>query len=115
MKILGGDFKPGPVGITKNYISGSLNRLNWGWFTSYKAKDISSVEIVTQDSETSLLRAGAGVAIGAILLGPIGAIVGGLLSGKKNVTILQVTFADGKSALMQANTKEMTLMLGAAA
>lgn len=114
LKVLGGDFRAGPIGITKTFFTGSLKRINIGW-KSYGSERIVSVEIVTQANQTSVLGAAGGVALGGLALGGVGAIVGGVLGGNRNVMTVMVIFDDDKRALIQGSNKKVSLLLGAGA
>ncbi|HIT21497.1 MAG TPA: hypothetical protein IAB56_00805 [Candidatus Scybalousia intestinigallinarum] len=102
-KIIAGDF----CGCT----------INGGTFTNYlyieghqeytfTKNNISSYEIISQDTNKSTSSALARGAVGGILLGPIGILAGGL--GAKNKTTLQIAiyWIDGKKSMIELTSKE---------
>lgn len=64
--------------------------------------DFAAVEMLSQDKRKLVGKTIGGVAIGTILLGPLGALAGGLMSGNRNVFLLKVTLVNGVEMLCTA-------------
>lgn len=115
MRVLGGDFpEDKPVvwlrgvfgGIKGVAVSTGLIRA-----AKYPKDKIVSVEVVTSENATSVAGAGFGIAAGALLAGPVGAIVGGVLGGKGSKQVAAVTFEDGKRALIEGKAKDINMLV----
>ena len=65
----------------------------------FSLSDFASVEMISQDKRKQAGKTIGGVAVGAILLGPVGAIAGGLLSGNKNEFLVKVVLTNGVEML----------------
>ena len=117
LKVLAGDWKAGPVGISTTFTGSKMKRLflpkGWFRYDRIKPKHIASVEIVTQENQTSIVgKLGWGVG-GALTLGPVGLLAGVLGGGNKNVMIVAMKLHDGRSALISGPSKEVQLLLAA--
>jgi len=114
VKVLGGPFDS--VSFGTRYFKGtrtiqfiSIKNMKTG---TYDASDVVQVELVTQQNKTSIGRAFGWGAVGTLVAGPAGLIVGGLLGGSKNQTLLAVQFADGLQVLISCKAKEAEEWLG---
>jgi hypothetical protein len=65
----------------------------------FSLSDFASVEMISQDKRKQAGKTIGGVTVGAILLGPVGAIAGGLLSGNKNEFLVKVVLTNGVEML----------------
>jgi hypothetical protein len=115
LKILAGDFPQNSYVTLETGWSGKPKALKMprGWWrtTSYGIRHIVSVQQVDQQNSTSILGKAGWGAVGAIALGPLGLLAGVLGGGNRSSTILAVEFSDGKRALLQGKSKEMTQVL----
>ena len=115
-QIHGGDYKSGKAvyhdGLFSKYFR--FPGIVWPWQWKY-AKDIQSVELVTDEMvKGGMSKAGLG-AVGLLLAGPLGATLGALMGGKqKKETTFIVTFIDGKSFLATSNVKTFQKLKAAA-
>jgi hypothetical protein len=80
MKILAGDFKKDAVAALGHGITGRVKAivmpLGIFSFERYEPGDVRSVEIVTQSNSTSIMAKAGWGTLGAVLLGPVGALAG---------------------------------------
>lgn len=111
MQILGGDFGENTPARIQTRLNGSPTEL-------WVAKGLSRIEIpffeieavteITDENKVSVLGGlGWGVA-GTLIAGPIGAVVGGLLGGRKKVVTVMVSTTKGKKLLATATPAEVT-------
>ena len=107
-KIIGGDFQ-GIVfvkhttlwtGPHAKYFTG-LEILGAG--KVYAASDIKRVKVLSE--QESMAGAGAAALAGGVLLGPIGAIAGGL-GARKSTAVYGVEFNDGKKVILKREGPE---------
>ena len=77
--------------------------------------EIDSVQPITSANQTTFGGAAKGAAIGTLLAGPVGAIVGGILNGRKAAHLVAVTLTTGESFVAETNDTEFKQLLGAAA
>lgn len=69
------------------------------------SEEIASVEIVTEENKTSFVgKAGLGL-VGAVALGPLGAIAGILAGGNSKEVCFMCTLKDGKKFMAIADNK----------
>ena len=73
----------------------------------YDFKDIASMVPISPESGRSTGGAAAGVVTGALLLGPLGAVAGGLIGAGKNTVAVQVTMKNGRSFVAEISTKNL--------
>lgn len=77
----------------------------------FRARDIESVQLLSQVSSSSMgTKAAAGIG-GAIILGPIGALAGLLGAGHSNEMQVLVSFKDGRSCVISGPAKGVSLLL----
>ncbi len=105
MCIIGGDFGDCEKPIVQTALTtGQLTSVMiptalFGKPHTIKPSDLSSVDIVTDENNATLLGAcGRGI-VGTLIAGPIGAVVGGLLGGRRNVQTALITLADQRRFL----------------
>lgn len=115
MKVLAGDW---PVDANVTFRAGTSGALSFQKstfsFDHVALSEIESAELVTEDKRMSVGgKLGWGIA-GALLLGPIGAVIGGVAGGNKNEKIVAVVFRDGRKALLKAKAKEAEKLLAIA-
>lgn len=98
--VLQGDYKGKAVMCPtgKPYISTGFRK------KLYLNKDtVESYEVVTEESRKSAASGVARGLIGATLLGPAGALAGGMSAKNKASVTLIITFKDGKKSLIEVN------------
>lgn len=119
MNIIGGDYGDNAIAVLHKNWSGQLEKLIipttlFGKPHIITASQISNVETLTDENKVALLGAcGWGIA-GTLIAGPIGAIVGGILGGRKAVITALVTVANGKRFLATCSTDEFKILVSAA-
>ena len=115
IKIIAGDCPHNGYAIVEKGWSGKPKALkvSRGWWrnTVYQPKHIVSVEQVDKNNHTSILGKAGWGAVGAVALGPLGLIAGALGGGNRSTTIVAIEFVDGKRALLQGKSKEMTQVI----
>lgn len=74
-------------------------------------KDIKSVEIITEETKKKFLGAAGWGAVGAIALGPLGAIAGVLAGGNKKELLIACELKDGKKFIATVDNKLYKTML----
>lgn len=117
LKILAGDW-PADGNVTfKKGFSGQIKEvlLQKGSFSfdHLTLADIAKAEIVTAENRMSVGgKLGWGVA-GAVLLGPVGAVIGGIAGGNAKVRVLAVEFRDGRKVVVKGKPKEIEPLLAA--
>lgn len=114
MKVMSGDFQEGGAIYWWRGFFGGIKgvAVSTSFFgtAKYKKNQVSSVEVLTSENATSVAGAGFGIAAGALLAGPVGAIVGGMLGGKSSKQVAAVTFADGKRALIEGKAGDINTL-----
>lgn len=75
--------------------------------------DFASIETLSQDKRKLVGKTIGGVAVGTILLGPLGAIAGGLMAGNRNVFLIKVTLVNGIEMLCTAKPDAYQAILAA--
>ncbi|HLA83689.1 MAG TPA: hypothetical protein VJL29_02760 [Thermoguttaceae bacterium] len=115
--VLGGDFGKA-VAVMKMSWSGKPLSLviGRGFFRSEEISlgRISGAERVTDENKASLLKGAKWATVGWILAGPLGAIAGALLGGKKRTVVYMVTLSDGRQMLCQSPLDDYKAVLVAA-
>jgi len=116
LEVHAGDWKAGPAAVKVKF-NGQLKKLilpkGWFRYEHIEPHQIASVEIVTQENETSVFGKAAWGAAGAVTLGGLGLLAGVLGGGNKNIITAVVKLTDGRSALISGKSKEMKLLISA--
>ena len=116
-EVLAGDWKTGPAGIATK-MNGSLKQLvlpkGWLRYDRIKPHQIESVEIITQENQTSVIGKVAWGAAGSVALGGLGLLAGVVGGGNKNKATAIVTLVDGRSALVSGDSRSIQLLAAAA-
>ena len=68
-------------------------------------KEIKNVEIITEETKKKFLGAAGWGAIGAIALGPLGAVAGILAGGNKKEMLIACELKDGKKFIATVDSK----------
>lgn len=92
-------------------IETSTGFAKWG---SIPASDIASVTPITNENHRSFAGTAGGAVIGTLLAGPVGLVVGALISGKRTKHLVGVTLVTGEGFVAEVDRNELTLLLGAA-
>ena len=108
MRVIGGDLpKLDGYAVTR----GRLNYLFKSW--GINAKTVASVSPVSTQKTTNYAGAGQGMFVGAAFLGPLGAVAGGLIGGKKiDEVLFMIQFTNGQKALCRGTNKEFETLIG---
>lgn len=118
MKVLAGDFTKGPaVKISRGLMGGFKKlKLRRGLFrsSSYRACDITSLELVDGHNQTSILGKVVWGAAGLALLGGIGMLAGILGGGNRTRRLVVLGFKDDRSVMLECSAKEYTILAAAA-
>lgn len=117
MKVLNGDWPADSLVTYTRSLTGKPTTINFqkSLFSldRFKLSDIVSAEIVTADNHMSVgKKIGWGIA-GGLLLGPVGAIIGGVAGGNNKEQVVAVVFRDGRKALIRGKTKELEPVVSA--
>ncbi len=117
MKVLAGDWDTGiNVAIKKTMfgkIVGLMFQKSAFGFETIPFNQLASAEVVTEDNHMSVGRKlGWGVG-GALLLGPVGAVIGAVAGGNMKGRVIAVSFRDGRKVLIDADAKAAKLILAA--
>lgn len=107
IKILAGDWEAGTRCAFNPAIFGRPDRLAIGWpfGVEYTAKEIASIEIVTEHNQTSIMGKVGWGALGGIALGPLGLLAGVLGGGNRHLKVVALELINGKRALIQCDAK----------
>ena len=115
-KVIGGDWPKAKVAEIRTTLSGKPKSitLRKGFLRKDRlpVKEVATVEIVTQQNETSAGGKVAWGTAGALALGPVGLLAGAMIGGNHNLTTLLVRFKDGRAALLQGESKVMMPLYG---
>src|SRR5450631_4033455 len=111
MKIIAGDWPANSaVALKKNFfgtITSVMIQKSAFSFDYIPLTDIRSAEVVTVDNHMSIGRKiGWGIA-GALVLGPVGAAIGGVAGGNMKEQVVAVVFKDGRKALLRGKPKHL--------
>ena len=115
-KVIGGDWPAGNGAQIRTSLWGKPKTitLHKGFFRKDRLSvaDITAVESVAKENETSTAgKIGWGTA-GALALGPVGLLAGAIMGGNHNKTTLLIRFKDGRAALLQGDSKMMMPLYG---
>ncbi|MGX1196347.1 hypothetical protein [Parvibaculum sp. MBR-TMA-1.3b-4.2] len=117
LKILGGDWPAEQNATVKTGLRGEIREilLFTGFLRhdTYKAADIETAELVTQENQTSIAGKMGWGAAGAVALGPVGLLAGAIMGGNRNSAVVAVKFKDGRKVLLQGKSKEVMPLVGA--
>lgn len=107
IKVLAGDWEPGTVCIFEPAFFGKPDRIRMArvFGPEYPADEVVSIEIVTEQNSTSILKKAGWGFIGSAVLGPVGLLAGVLGGGNRHEKIVAIEFTDGKRALLQCDAK----------
>jgi hypothetical protein len=98
--IIAGDFPR-----DTRFISGGMPSLQWGASgILYINNKVSSVELITEEKRKDLLKSAAWGVIGAVALGPVGALAGVLAGGNKQSTCFTCVLNDGRKFMAVSDT-----------
>lgn len=110
-KIIAGDFPKGSI-ITKVFSVITLTPS--GKFTGMNiTNQIKNVEIITEESKKKFVGAAGWGLVGAVALGPLGAIAGILAGGNKKEILVACELKDGKKFIATVDSKLYQSMLSA--
>ena len=118
LKILAGDFgtdRVASVGLR----SGQLDTIyiaRGGMLDGCRevsARELSSVEVVTEENKAAIGKAFGGGVLGLLLGGPIGALAGALLGGRTKAVTLMVQLHDGRRFLCVASPSDHLQLMSA--
>lgn len=111
MKVLNGDWPAG----SNAFCQGSLLHIHKSLFSTDKMllAEIASAQVVTSENSGTLGKSlGWGVA-GALLLGPVGAIIGGVAASRSQDQVVAVVFKDGRKVLLHGKPKDLRAITAA--
>lgn len=105
IKVYGGDFLAGEGTYTLGVLS-LPTKAHTVLGESIAADQLQTIEPITQENHKQVVSTAAGAAIGAVVAGPIGALVGALASGNRTRVGFVATFFDGRALVgaTDANT-----------
>jgi hypothetical protein len=112
IRIHGGDFNEGRGSLATGFLT--LPRQGSFLGETVPLSAITSVTVATQENKKKLLRMVGGGVAGAVLLGPIGAIGGMLLSGNKASITFVAQINDGRSFVATADAATFAKLQAAA-
>jgi hypothetical protein len=117
MKVLAGDW-PTDTNVTfQKSFTGRIKTImiqksTWS-FDKIPFEDIASAEVITDENRMSVGRKlGWGVG-GALLLGPIGAVIGAVAAGNMKEQAVAVVFKDGRKVMLKGKRKELEPIIAA--
>ncbi len=118
MKVLGGDFGEGKIGIVKTIGTDKFRDLviTSGPFSQkviIRREDLERIEELNTSSGADGGGALGGAAIGAVLAGPLGMLAGAVLGGSGSKILLMVHLTFGRKFLCEASRQEYGLLLSA--
>lgn len=117
MKVMAGDWKSGiNVNIKKTWtgsIAGLMFQKSAFSFETIPLSEIVRAEIVTADNHMSVGRKlGWGIG-GALLLGPVGAVIGAVAGGNVKNQLVAITFKDGRKVMIEGAARDLKPVLAA--
>ncbi|MBB2828932.1 UNVERIFIED_ORG: hypothetical protein GGI65_005601 [Rhizobium esperanzae] len=107
IKVLAGDWEPGTVCVFEPAFFGKPDRIRMArvFGPEYPAAEVISIDIITEQNSTSILRKAGWGFVGSVALGPVGMLAGVLGGGNRHEKIVAIEFTDGKRALLQCDAK----------
>jgi hypothetical protein len=118
MKILAGDFHPDGVAVIRLGWSGKpkflkISKATSIWkFEQIPVAQIASVTVLDQETTSSTTKKLAGVAVGGVLLGPVGLLLGAIVTkGQTDHQTVAIAFTDGRRALLQGKKADFKDLL----
>lgn len=81
--------------------------------SSYNIEDLKAIEAISPESGRSAGGAATGVVAGAVLLGPIGAVAGGLLGMGARTIAVKYHLKDGESFVAETKSKHLVKIIEA--
>lgn len=117
MKVLAGDWPVDSNVTFKKGFSGKIKTImiQKGVFSFDKIPfdEISGAEIVTDENRMSVGRKlGWGIG-GALVLGPLGAVIGAVAGGNMKEQAVAVVFKDGRKVMLKGKRKELEPIIAA--
>ena len=100
-KVIAGEYEGKKVesGLLGVHIKTFLENIN------LDKKNVSSYEVITDDIRKSAKSGVARGIVGGVLLGPVGALAGGLSAKNKGIYQIAIEFKDGKKSLIEVDDK----------
>ncbi len=118
MKVLAGDWKAdSPIAIKKSFLGKPVALLmpkGTFSFETIHLRDLTSMEIVTEENKASIAGKLGWGAAGLVVLGPLGLLAGVLGGGNKRDRVMAISFRDGRKALVKGQAKEAEMLMAAA-
>lgn len=117
MKVLAGDWPPDSNVTFKKSFTGKIKTIliqkSVFSFDKIPFSDISAAEIVTDENRMSVGRKlGWGIG-GALLLGPVGAVIGAVAGGNMKEQAVAIVFKDGRKVMLKGKRKELEPIIAA--
>lgn len=115
MKSLGGSFSSGPM-MFRTTLFGRAKMLmfsrgmRFGW-DRVPVEQLTSVRIVDRNEAPSWTGKIASALTGELMFGTAGAVVGLMRGGNRDETLAELTFADGRVALVKATRREVEKLM----
>jgi hypothetical protein len=117
MKVLAGDWPPDCNVTFQKSFTGKIKTImiqkSMFSFDKIPFEDIKSTEVVTDANRASVGRKlGWGIG-GAVLLGPVGAVIGALAGGNMKEQAVAVVFKDGRKVMLKGKRSELEPIVAA--
>jgi hypothetical protein len=111
MKVLSGDWPAG----SNAFCQGKLLHIHKSAFKKDKMflVEIVSAQTVSKENDGTVGKSLGWGAAGALLLGPVGAIIGGVAASRSQDQVVAVIFKDGRKVLLHGKPKEFRAITAA--